>query len=200
MTDGKVKIHTSGSFQRERFFREKGLRTVKHFRVVLLVLTVFVFGAANLAAAAKIGYFDLQTILDQSKAGQNAKEEFKREKDRLKAEMDDKGRQFKSAREDLDKKKSAMDEAAKNRKLAELQMEAEKYAMESQNKLGKLSNELMAPIVDRTLEIVRNIGKSEKYDYIIEVGKGGIVWATDKDDLTKRILQELDKSPIPSKR
>jgi outer membrane protein len=200
LTDGKVKSHTSGSFQRERFSREKGLRTVKHFRLVLLVLTVFVFGGAGLAAAAKIGYFDLQTVLDQSKAGQNAKEEFKREKDRMKAEMDDKGRQFKSAREELDKKKSAMDDAAKNRKLAELEMEAQKYAMESQNKLGKLSNDLMAPIVDRTLEIVRNIGKSEKYDYIIEVGKGGIVWAQDKDDLTKKVLQELDKSSIPSKR
>ena len=58
----------------------------------------------------------------------------------------------------------------------------------------------MPPIVDRTLEIVRNIGKNEKYDYIIEVGKGGIVWANEKDDLTKRILQELDKSPISGKK
>jgi outer membrane protein len=114
--------------------------------------------------------------------------------------MEEKGRQLKSAKDDLDKKKSAMDESAKNKKMAELQMEAEKYAMESQGKLNKLSNDLMSPIVDKTLEIVRTMGKSEKYDYIFEVGKGGIVWATEKDDLTKKVLQELDRSPIPSKK
>jgi outer membrane protein len=177
------------------------MMTVKRWSLLIAVLTVFVFvGTALAAASPKIGYFDLQTILDQSKAGQDAKEDFKREKERMKTEMDDKGKQLRSAKEDLDKKKSAMDESAKNKKMAELQMEAEKFAVESQNKLSKLSNDLMSPIVDKALEIVRRMGKDDKYDYIIEVGKGGIVWATEKDDLTKKILQELDKSPIPSKK
>jgi outer membrane protein len=174
---------------------------VKRWSAVVAILAVVVFAGTSLAAGTpKFGYFDLQTILDQSKAGQTAKEDFKREKERLKTEMDDKAKQLRSAKEDLDKKKSAMDETAKNKKMAEIQSEAEKFAMESQNKLGKLSNDLMSPIVDKALEIVRRIGKDEKYDYIIEVGKGGIVWATEKDDLTKRVLQELDKSPIPAKK
>jgi outer membrane protein len=174
---------------------------VKSWSTVVAFLAVVVFAGTSLAAASpKMGYFDLQTILDQSKAGQTAKEDFKREKERLKTEMDDKAKQLRSAKDDLDKKKSAMDESTKNKKMAEIQSEAEKFAMESQNKLGKLSNDLMSPIVDKALEIVRRIGKDDKYDYIIEVGKGGIVWATEKDDLTKRVLQELDKSPIPSKK
>ncbi len=173
---------------------------VKRWSLWVAVLTVVVFASTGLAAASpKIGYFDLQTILDQSKAGQDAKEEFKREKERLMTEMDEKGKKLRTAREDLEKKKSAMDDSARNRKMAELQAEAEKYAMESQNKLGKLSNDLMSPIVEKALEIVRRIGKDDKYDYIIEVGKGGIVWATEKDDLTKKVLQELDRSPIPKK-
>lgn len=174
---------------------------VKHWSAAVAVLMVVVFAGTSLAAASpKIGYFDLQTILDQSKAGQTAKEDFKRERDRMKAEMDDKAKQLRSAKEDLDKKKSAMDEATKNKKLGEIQAEAEKYAMESQNKMGKLSNDLMSPIVDKALEIVRRMGKDEKYDYILEVGKGGIVYATEKDDLTKKVLQELDKTPIPAKK
>jgi outer membrane protein len=169
--------------------------------VVVAVLTVVLFAGGSLAvAASKIGYFDLQTILDQSKAGQAAKEDFKRQREQLKTEMDEKARQLRTAREDLDKKKSAMDESAKNKKLAELQSEAEKFAMESQSKLSKLSNDLMAPIVDKVLEIVKRTGRDDKYDYILEVGKGGIVWATEKDDLTKKVLQELDRSPIPTKK
>lgn len=169
--------------------------------VVVAVLSVVLFTGSSMAAASpKIGYFDLQTILDQSKAGQAAKEDFKRERERLKTEMDEKAKQLRTAREDLDKKKSAMDESTKNKKMGELQSEAEKFAMESQTKLSKLSNDLMAPIVDKVLEIVKRMGRDDKYDYILEVGKGGIVWATEKDDLTKKVLQELDRSPIPSKK
>jgi outer membrane protein len=173
--------------------------TVKRWSVLVAVLTVVVVAGTSLAASPKIGYFDLQTILDQSKAGQDAKEEFKRERTRLQTEMEEKGKAFRTSKDDLEKKKSAMDDSARSRKMAELQAEAEKYAMETQNKLGKLSNDLMSPIVDKALEIVRRMGKDDKYDYIIEVGKGGIVWATEKDDLTKKVLQELDRSPIPKK-
>lgn len=171
--------------------------------VLLVVVFVMFSGAAAWAANPKFGYFDLQTILDQSKYGKQAKEDFRREKDKIKNDMDDKARTFKTAKDEFDKKKSVMDEAAKNKKtkeIQEMQLQGEKFIMESNTKLNKLSSELMDPIVARVLEIVRKIGKDDKYDYIFEVGKGGIVWANDKDDLTKRLTDELDKSPMPTKK
>lgn len=169
----------------------------------LSVLGFFMVSSmAAWAASPKIGYFDLQTILDQSKSGKDASEEFKREKDKIKGEVDEKARAFKSAREEFDKKKSVMDESAKNKKikdLQELQQQAEMLIMESNARMNKLSNDLMAPIIDKVLEIVRKIGKDDKYDYIFEAGKGGLVYATEKEDITKRIIQELEKSP-PVKR
>lgn len=169
--------------------------------IVLAVgLVLAVNGSAR--AVGKMGYFDLQTVLDQSKYGKQARDEFAREKDKMKAEVDEKANAFKKARDEFDKKKGVMDEAAKNKKtkeILELQQQGEKFIVESNAKLNKLSNDLMAPIIDRVLEIVKKIGKDDKYDYILEVGKGGIVYATDKDDLTKKVTDELDKSPIPKK-
>ena len=174
---------------------------------ILLVLGLLVASIPGAWAAgsssSKFGYFDLQTVLDQSKFGKQAREDFKREKDKIKSEMDEKATKYKTAKEELDKKKTVMDESAKNKKnkeIQEMQQSGEKFLMESNAKLNKLSSELMAPIVDKVLEIVKKMGKDDKYDYIIEVGKGGIVYANDKDDLTKKVIEELDKSIISPKK
>lgn len=178
-------------------------KRVMGFAVLMVGLSLAFCGAVVAASSPKVGYFDLQTVLDQSKHGKQAREDFKREKDKIKSEMDDKAASYKKAKEELEKKKGVMDDAAKKKKdkeVADLQQDGEKFILESNAKLNKLSNELMAPIIDKTLEIVRKIGKDEKYDYIFEVGKGGLVWATDKDDITKKVTEELDKAVIPLKK
>jgi outer membrane protein len=169
--------------------------------VALLLAGFFVISstAGWAAAAPKIGSFDLQVVLDQSKAGKEAKESFKDQKNKVKDEMEEKAKAFRTAKEELDKKKSVMDESTKNKKtkeLAQMQQEGEKLIMEANAKLNKLSNELMAPIVDKVLEIVRKMGKDKKYDFIIEVGKGGIVYSNTEADLTKTVIEEMDKSVI----
>lgn len=171
---------------------------------ILLALGLFVaFNSAAWAASSKFGYFDLQTVLDQSKYGKQARDDFQREKDKIKTEMDEKARAYKTAKEELEKKKTVMDEATKtkkNKEIQEMQQGGEKFLMESQAKMNKLSNELMQPIVEKIIEIVKKMGRDDKYDYIFEVGKGGIVYATDKDDLTKKVTDELDRSTLSPKK
>ncbi|HOV86007.1 MAG TPA: OmpH family outer membrane protein [Syntrophobacteraceae bacterium] len=169
----------------------------------LMGFTLNLMAVSAWAATGKVGYFDLQVILDQSQAGKQAKQEFTAEKDRMKATMDQKANAFKQAKEEYDRKKGVMDESAKKKKdkeLADLQQEAERALMEANTKLNKLSSDLMAPIVDRIIEIAKKIGKDDKYDYILEAGKGGIVYANEKEDLSKKIIEALDKSPIPARK
>ncbi|MDY0039089.1 MAG: OmpH family outer membrane protein [Desulforhabdus sp.] len=162
-----------------------------------LIIGVFVFVSGTAwSASLKIAYFDIQTVLDKSRWGQQAKQEFNLKKQKIQTEMEAKAKQFKSLREEYEKKSSILDENARAKKAKELlgkQQEGEKALMESNAELNKLSNELTAPIVDKILEISTNIGKKEKYDFVIEVGKGGIVYANDDYDLTKKIIDELNK-------
>ncbi|GLI35953.1 OmpH family outer membrane protein [Desulforhabdus amnigena] len=165
---------------------------------ILLVLGIFVVSSSTVWAASspKIGYFELPTVLQQSRWGKQSNEEFKREGDSIKADVDRKVQAFKTAKEEFDKKKDVLDEKTKAKKIKELQalqQEGEKLLMESNAKMSKLSNELTGPLVDKVLEIVRRIGKEEKYDYIFEREKAGIVFADDKENLTRRVIDELDK-------
>jgi outer membrane protein len=167
------------------------------FSGLMVGVLMLVSGAACWAASPKIGYFDIQTILDKSKWGQQAKNEFVRKKDQVKANMDLKAKNFKALREEYEKKAPMLDEAARTKKardLLEKQQEGEKALLESNAELNKLSNELTGPIVDKILEIVINIGKKEKFDMILEVEKGGIVYAKDDYNLTNRVIDELNKT------
>lgn len=170
------------------------------FVVCLSSIAVFFFVLnATLWAASsssKIGYFDMQLVLSQSKSAKDAQDQLTNEKKKLEASLDEKVKAFKTAREEFEKKKSVMDEAAKNKKTKELQdmgQEGEKLYMEAQSKLKKMESELMGPVLEKIKDIVRKIGRDDKYDYIFEKALGGIVFASDSNDLTKRISQELEK-------
>lgn len=163
---------------------------------VLATIFMIMSGGACWAASPKIGYFDIQTVLAKSTWGQRAKREFEQKQTRIKGEMEGKANQFKKLREEYEKKAPMLDEAARTKKAKELvekQQEGEKALMQSNAELNKLSNELTGPIVDKILQIVIDIGKKEKYDFIFEVGKGGIVYAKDEYNLTERVVKELNK-------
>jgi len=163
---------------------------------VLATIFMIMSGGACWAASPKIGYFDIQTVLAKSTWGQRAKREFEQKQTRIKGEMEGKANQFKKLREEYEKKAPMLDEAARTKKAKELvekQQEGEKALMQSNAELNKLSNDLTGPIVDKILQIVIDIGKKEKYDFIFEVGKGGIVYAKDEYNLTERVVKELNK-------
>ena len=175
-------------------------------RWILLVLSVFLINGTSVcaaAAASKIGYFELMTVLQQSVYGKQMTEELKKEGEKLKADVDQKTGAFKTSKEEYDKKKSVMDESARKKKekeLQELQESAEKVLMESRAKLNKRQGEYLNPLQDKIMEIVRKIGKDDKYDFILERDKSGLFFANEKEDLSKRIVQELDKTPpVPKK-
>jgi outer membrane protein len=178
---------------------------MKASRWVLLVMSLSLMSGTPVwaASSSKIGYFELMAVLQQSVYGKQMTEDLKREGEKLKADVDEKAHAFKSSKEEYDKKKSVMDESArkkKERELQELQESAEKLLMESRAKLNKRQADYLTPLQDRIMEIVRKIGRDDKYDYILEREKSGLFFANEKEDLSKRIIQELDKAPpVPKK-
>lgn len=165
---------------------------------IVLFLGFFVVSSVPAwAADTKIGYFDIPQVLQQSQWGKRSNDEFKRQGEKIKADVDAKAQAYKTAREEYDRKKDVLDEKARAKKLKELQdmqSEGEKLLAEANAKINKLSNELSAPLIDKILEIVKKIGRDQKFDYIFEREKAGLVYANEKEDLTKKIIDELDKA------
>jgi len=171
----------------------------RFFGCVLVAAGITMAFSVNAVAAGgslKIGYFDLQTAIMQSDTGKKFLEEMKKEEDNLSSALEAKGRAFMTAKDEYEKKKDVMDEKARSRKekeLTDMYTELQKMRSDSSAKLNEQASAARAPILKKVREVAGKIGRDEKYDFIIE--KSVLYFeGNEKEDLTKRIAAELDKS------
>jgi outer membrane protein len=166
---------------------------------VVMAVCVSLAVCVNAIAAGgslKIGYFDIQAAVGQSEVGRKVLEDLKKEEEKLGSALEQKGRAFMTLKDEYDKKKDVMDEKAKSKKekeLTDMYGELQKMRTESTSKFNEERNAATAPLLKKVKDIADKIGKDEKYDFIFE--KAALYFAgSEKDDLTKRISAELDKS------
>ncbi|MGA2402660.1 MAG: OmpH family outer membrane protein [Syntrophobacteraceae bacterium] len=170
----------------------------KLFGYVLVAAGITLAFSVNAVAAGgslKIGFFDVSGATSLSQWGKKLNEELKREKERLGGTVAQKNQAYVSARDEYLKKKDVMDEKARGRKEKELRDMAEelqKLANESESKFNEQANAAMEPLFKKMNEIIQRIAKDEKYDFIMD--KRALLFASEKDDLTQRVITELDKT------
>ena len=170
------------------------------FGNVLVAAAITLVFSVNAVAAGglKIGYFDLQTAITQSATGKKFLEEMKKEEDRLGVVLQDKARAFTTAKDEYEKKRDVMDEKTRTRRekeLTDMYTEVQKMRSDSSAKFNEQATAARAPILKRVHDIATKIGRDDKYDYIFE--KSALYYeGNEKEDLTKRISDELDKSPV----
>jgi len=171
----------------------------RFFGFVLVVAGITLAFSVNAVAAGgalKIGFFDLQAAIMQSDTGKKFLEEMKKEEENLSNALEQKGRAFVTAKDEYEKKKDGMDAKARNNKekeLSEMYAELQKMRSESSSKINEEASAARAPILKKVREVANKIGKEGNYDFIIE--KGVLYYqGNEKEDLTKRIATELDKS------
>ena len=169
----------------------------KLFGCVLVAASIMlIFCVHAIAAGGKIGYVDVFGAAGQSKWGKKISEDLKKQEDALRGGLEQKNTAFVTARDDYLKKKDVMDAKARDRKETELKgmiEELQKLSTDSSTKLNEQKKVETDPLFKKIYEIVNRIAKDEKYDFILE--KSALVFFNEKEDLTSRVVSELDKSP-----
>ncbi len=162
------------------------------FAVVLLLVNGYCFAKSG----QKIAFFDLQKVIKTSKWGQEVQSKLKTEESKIKSKLKQKQEELRKLQQDFQKKQAMLGTEAKKKKIAELEKkrrEGEKFIVESNRKMQNLSQELMKPLLEKIFEVVKEIAKKEKIDFVFEARRSGMVFADDKYDITDKIIKRLDK-------
>jgi|YNPNPStandDraft_1061719.scaffolds.fasta_scaffold07900_5 outer membrane protein len=174
------------------------MKRVRWFSTLALTIAaVFVLGVSLSQAEQKIAFFDLEKVLSTSQWGKSVQEKLKKEESQLRSQLQAKQEELSKMRDEI-QSKGKMTEEAKKQKMKEFEekrQEGEKFLFESNKKLQDMSEQLMKPLIDKIIEIAKDVAKKEKYDMVIEARRGGIIYGDDKYDLTQKVIQELDKQP-----
>lgn len=164
---------------------------------IILILPVSSYAQDTL----KIGAIDIQKILNECEAGKKAKADLETLIKSKESVIDKKGEEIEKLRGELKNQASVLsDEARKNKEeeLEKLLRDYQRTVQDSQEEVKKKEGELTETILKGIHELVKKIGKEEKYTLIIE--KSLVVFSNKSIDITDKVLKEYNKTTGKTKK
>ncbi len=165
-------------------------------KTILVILTAVVLTAAAFAQAqpVKIGYVDLERVLDASKERQTAESVFGKEAQEMQKQIETEYKNLMTLNQQLQEQAAFLSNEEGKKKQDEL-MEKQKAFNQMRNemsaKLERRQAELMKPIIDKVKSVVNNIRKEKKYDFIFE--KSAIISVDDSFDITDMVIERINR-------
>ncbi len=170
------------------------MRLTTAFTVMAVaILCVLGGGRAIGADAPKIAVVNLQTVLETSVAGKAAQNELKTQKDKLEADLKQKGNELQELEKRLQREAMVMSKETREDKERELRIKASDFqAMQKKYRsdLQDLERRLMGQLQKDISDLVGEIGKKEGYQLI--VSNIGVLYSQPAMDITNRLIQDLN--------
>jgi Skp family chaperone for outer membrane proteins len=150
------------------------------------------------AAAAKIGFVNIQAILKQTPGYAKAESTFAKELDGYRSEVNKLQASLDSAAQDFEAQSAVLNptqRAAKRKDLEGQQEKLQQRTQELQQKAATRERELLDPIQARVNSVIEGIRAAGGYAIIFDVSApgNGIVTGDKSLDLTQRVLDQLSK-------
>jgi outer membrane protein len=160
----------------------------RRLRTLAAALAIAVVSPA-IAAQARIAVVDTQRAVMETEDGLRAQATLKKHFDQRQRELDGKQNQLQQEREDIEKQKGVLSKEALATRVEKWQREMvqlQTVFVEYNKELQKKQNELTAPIVQKTMGIIRRLATQNGYDVVID--KQAAPYSRSDLDLTDRVI------------
>lgn len=167
--------------------------------IYLMAGIIFVFLICNASsfAAEKIGFINLQEIMQTSNAGKKAADDFKKFYDKETQDIKTAEKELKKMKDELDKQGSIMTQSSQKEKEAAYQKKLRDYQLlvnDTNEELKKRDQEMTQKLMPGIMKIVRAIAEKEKYTLVIDVATLPIPYYAKENDFSKKVIEEFNKA------
>ncbi len=164
--------------------------------LILFLFAIFCMGSLVQAQSAnKIGYIDLQSVIQNSKAGKAAKASFEAEFKKKRVIIENKAKALAQEEQDFINQSALMDDDAKKRRAEEISRKKKELARlrdDFREELQKKDFELTQKILKELESVIKNIGNKEGYSLIVEKTESGVIYGNDSVDITQKVIKAYD--------
>lgn len=176
--------------------------------VSLLAVIAVAFAAAPNAHAqsGKIGWVDLDKILNEYKEFKDAEALFQKDAQVWEANFDSLQSEYLNKLEDYKRQRLLLSDATKKTRedeLAAMEQNLMQTKAKYESQAEQRRAELTAPILKKIQDVVQKVAVGEDFDYVLNGSQNyltsagiqfsPIMYAKDKLDLTDRVFEELSK-------
>jgi outer membrane protein len=150
------------------------------------------WGQRNAPEATKVGIFDMQRIIVESKSGKEARTKFESElAERRDILMGKEDQLRRSQQELLESDLDSAEKREKERELAQDAKELRRLKTDLEEEMRNMDQELTIKLLKDVVKIVRDIGEKENYNLILQKS-GNMVYIDSAIDLTDQVLKKYD--------
>lgn len=159
----------------------------------VLAGSLIVFVAEAAAAELKVGYVQVDKILQEAPQTSESGKKLEREFGPRTQELERMGKQIKDQEAALDKDSLTMSETDrrnKERDVSSLKLEFQRKQRELREDVNLRKNEELSTLQDRINKAVTSVAEAEGYDLVVY---SGVAYASKKVDITDKVLKSLGK-------
>ncbi len=173
----------------------------KYILLVLLSSLLFTNNVKGQARGIKIGYIDMEYILEKVPNYAEAKNQLEQKAEKWKQEMEVKKSDISKLKEALKTEKVLLTKELIEEREAEISFQENELTEYQQKKFGPTGElivqkaVLVKPIQDLVFNAVQDIAEAKKYDYIFDKSSDlTMLFAAKKHDLSDRVILVLTRS------
>jgi outer membrane protein len=166
------------------------------FLITGLVLLIFVWTNTSFAAD-KIGFINMQQIIQGSAAGKKAAEDFKKFLEKKQEGIKAAENEVKKLKDELDKQGAVMTASARSDKEAAYQRKMRDYQIlvdDTNKELQKRDQEYSQKLIPEILKVVQTIAEREKYTLILDISTMPMPYHDKANDISRKVIEDFNKA------
>jgi len=147
------------------------------------------------AKPGKIGYVNMQEVIDKSKPGRQAQETLKEKFGDRRQKLAEEQESIRQLQQTLDKNKALMSQKELDKKIAEIGKRKKKFQQqvaELQKEVAQEENKLANQILKPTPAIIAAVAKDKQVSAVFERRQSGLLYIDEGLDLTAEVIKRLD--------
>ncbi len=164
-------------------------------RVLMVLVMVVMMTGSAWAAETRIGYLDMQQVLNLSDAGKAAKDQLQEKLKKYQEQINTKQADLQKLKNDLEKQGMTLNESARAAKEKDYQQKLkdfQRFTKDAEEELQAKDAEFTKKILESLEKIVQEYGKKNGFAMIFDARGAGLLYADKSVDLTENILKALN--------
>ncbi len=160
-----------------------------------LACAVLLLAGPVAAESVKIGYVNIQEVIDESTIGQQANAKLRKDFERRAAELKNMDKELENVRKELDSKGSVMS-AERRRQLEEEfrrdRRDFKRADRDNREEFNIKGKQLLVDILPKIVKAVQAIGKERGYTLILQNKPEILLYLADRVEVTSEVIARLN--------
>ncbi len=166
---------------------------MKRFIAALFMLAALCAASASVLAQPKVGYVDVDRVLRESKAAQQAQKAIETEfapRDRELARLADKVTKMKTELEKDSASLGELERQKRERALGDANLDLQRKQRDFSEDLNQRRNDELATVLARAGDAVKQVAEAENIDIVFKEA----VWINPAINITDKVIKALDEA------